>query len=106
MSQRGLTDAEVLEQVRRLVGEGRIRWTRHIEERMAERHIAKDEVKECLQIGLFEERPTVPNRTGEIEYVFRMRAKVDGEQLRVAASLIPEKRVVAITVFDPETQRR
>lgn len=101
----GLTNAEVLEQVRRLVREGRIRWTRHIEEQLAERRLAKDQVKECLLTGYFEEEPTIPNRPGDIEYSFRMRAKVDGEQMAVAASLIPETRVVAITVFDPERLR-
>src|SRR5438309_32487 len=100
MPHTGLTDAEVLEQVRRLVSQGRIRWTVHIEQQMAKRGIAKDQVKQCLMTGYFEERPAVPNRPGEIEYAFRMAAKVDGEQVRVAASLIPNKRVVAITVFD------
>ena len=101
----GLTSAEVLKQVRRPVGEGRIRWTRHIEEMLAERHLEKDQVKECLRTGYFEEEPTIPNRPGDIEYVFRMRAKVDGNQISVIASLYPESRVVAITIFDPEKQR-
>lgn len=100
----GLTNAEVMEQVRRLVSQGRVSWTRHILERMAERGLSKEQVKECLRIGYFEEEPTVPNRGGEIEYKFLMRAKVEGEQIRVAASLIPATRVVAISVFDPTTQ--
>lgn len=88
-----------------MVGQGRITWTRHIEESLAKRGLAKDQVKECLRIGNFEESPVIPNRSGDIEYKFLMRAKIDGEQIRVAASLIPETRVVAITVFDPEKQR-
>jgi hypothetical protein len=99
-----LTDAQVLEQVRHLVKQGRIRWTAHIEERLAQRKFEKGQVKECLLRGYFEEPPTIPNRGGDIEYVFRMAAMVDGEQIRVAASLIPFRRVVAITVFDPDTQ--
>ena len=95
-----LTDAEVLEQVRRLVGNGRIRWTKHVQERMEQRGISKDDVKQCLRTGFFDERPTVPNRPGEIEYSFRMAANVEGRHLRVAASLLPETRVIAITVFD------
>jgi hypothetical protein len=104
MPPRGLTNAEVLEQVRRLVKEGRIRWTHHIQLQLEARGLAKDQVKECLSIGYFEEEPTVPNRFGDIEYSFRMKAKVDGLQMRVAASLVPETRVVAITVFDAEKQ--
>lgn len=105
MPEGGLTDAEVLREVRALVSQGRISWTHHIEEQMAARGISKDQVKECLRTGNFEERPTVPNRPGEVEYAFRMRAKVEGEQIRVAASLVPNRRVVAITVFDPDAQR-
>lgn len=100
-----LTDAEVLEQVRRLVGQGRIKWTPHIEEKLKERGLAKDQAKECLRIGYFEETPFIPNRPGDIEYKFQVRARVDGEEIRVVASLIPESHVVAITVFDPEAQR-
>jgi hypothetical protein len=101
MPYKGLTKAGVREQVRRLVSEGRIRWTLHIEQQMEVRHIAKDEVKECLLLGDFEEEPTIPNRPGDIEYVFRMRANVEGRPLAVAASLIPDRRVVTITVFEP-----
>ena len=103
MAQRGLTNAEVLEQVRRLVGQGRITWTRHFEGMLAKRGLAKDQVRDCLRIGYFEEEPTNPNRAGDIEYKFQMRATVDGEQISVVASLIPETRVVAITAFDPES---
>ena len=102
MAQPGLTNAEVLEQVRRLVGQRRVTWTRHLEEMLAERGLAKDQVIDCLRIGYFEEDPVIPNRAGDIEYKFRMRATVDGEQISVVASLIPQTRVVAITVFDPE----
>jgi hypothetical protein len=104
MSQ-SLTDAQVLEQVRRLVGKDRVRWTRHIQEQMEKRGLSKDQVKQCLRGGFFEEAPTVPNRPGEIEYAFRMAAVIDGQQIRVAASLLPDSHVVAITVFDADRNR-
>ena len=105
MGQTHLTNAEVLEQVQRLVGQGRVTWTRHFEEKLAERGLAKDQAKECLCKGYFKEEPTIPNRAGDIEYKFTMQAKVDGDQIRVVASLKPETRVVAVTLFDPEKLR-
>ena len=105
MPPHGLTNAQVREQVRELVAQGYIRWTKHILEQLEERGLAKDQVKQCLMTGFFEEHPTIPNRRGGIEYSFRMSATVDGDPIRVAASLIPDERVVAITVFDPEAQR-
>lgn len=95
-----LSDAEVLLQVRALAKAGRLRWTEHAQKRMAERGISKDEVKACLTCGHFGEPPTIPNRFGDIEFKFRMDATVDGERVAVAASLVPETRVVVITVID------
>ena len=96
-----LTDDQVRTEVKSLVHAGKVAWTRHSEEKMAERGIDKGQVKECLENGSFTERPTVPNRFGSIEYKFRMESIVDGETLAVAASLIPDSKVVVITVFAP-----
>ena len=98
---KGLTDGEVLRGVRDLVSKGKIKWTYHVEVQMADRRLDRGQVKECLLKGNFVERPVKPNRPGPIEYAFRMRANVDGEQIDVAASLQPETHVVVITVFDP-----
>ena len=99
MPYQGLSDGEITEQVRRLVSQGRIQWLPHALSQMADRGIAKDQVKECLQVGYYEEPPTVPNRGGAIEYKFRMAAKVDGDQLQVVASLVPDSKVIVITAF-------
>ncbi|MBK6999128.1 MAG: DUF4258 domain-containing protein [Rhodoferax sp.] len=99
MSNKPLSDAQVATEVRHLVSANRIGWTRHAEERMALRGIDKGQVKECLKKGVFTESPTIPNRSGDIEYTFRIEAIVDHETLIVAASLIPAKKVVVITVF-------
>jgi hypothetical protein len=99
----GLNDGEVLHQVRTLVRQGRVHWTLHIDGQMVARGYDRGMIKECLLTGHFVERPTVPNRSGPIQYEFRMRAIVDGDQMDVVASLIPEKRVVAITVMDPNS---
>lgn len=99
MSSAPLSDQDVLTQVRDLVGQGRVSWTWHALERMAERCIDKSDVKECLSNGIFAERPHVPNRGGDVEYAFRMQAVVDGEGLAVVASLVPSTRVVVISTF-------
>ena len=99
MSTSGLTDDEVLRDVRLLVGRPSVAWSRHAEQRMAERGISKVEVKRCLQLGHFDERPTLSNRPGPIEYSFRMVFRVDGETIAVAGSLVPSTRVVVITAF-------
>jgi len=96
-----LTDGEVTNGVRELVHRGKIRWTDHSEERLAEYGYDKSQVKECLLKGVYEERPIIDNRAGPIAYVFRICAQVDGELLRVVAKLIPEDRVVVITVIEP-----
>jgi hypothetical protein len=98
----GLTDGEVLGQVRDLVRNGCLKWTLHSEERMAERGYDHEQVKECLLKGNFTERPVIPNRPGPIEYSFRMSAVVDGSSMHVGASLVPETRVVVITVMDSQ----
>lgn len=87
--------------VRDCVRANQIRWRRHAETRSGQRGIDKSMARECLLIGYFSERPVVPNRGGEIEYKFTMRAKVDGEQVEIAASLVPDSHVVVITVIDP-----
>lgn len=100
MSRPTLSDQEVERQVRQLARQGRNRWTTHAEEKMAQRGISKDQVKQCLTAGYFEERPTISNRPGDIEYKFRMAAIVDGEPIRVVASLNPSSAVVVITLFE------
>lgn len=94
-----LSDAQVATEVKHLASANRIGWTRHAEEKMAIRGIDKGQVKECLRKGVFTERPTIPNRSGDVEYAFRIEAIVDSETIIVAASLIPTKKVVVITVF-------
>lgn len=100
-----LSDAEVLKKVRELVGDNRIAWRLHAEEKMASRGIDKGQVKKCLLSGRFDERPTIPNRRGDIQYEFRMFANVDGESINVVASLVPDKNVVVITLFDPNNRK-
>jgi len=94
-------DTEVLAEVKMHVVAGRIRWRHHALEQMADRGFEKSQVTECLKRGHFTERPTVPNRGGEIEFSFRMEARVDGELIAVAGSLVPERFVKVITVFEP-----
>jgi hypothetical protein len=100
MSFKPLTDQEILDGVRDLVARGKIGWTDHVEDQMTARGYHRGQIKACLARGGFTERPTIPNRSGPIQYAFRVEASVDGERIAVAASLIPEKRVVVITVFD------
>lgn len=100
MPQESLTDNQVLEEVRVLVRQSKIRWTYHAEQRMAQRGYDRGQIRQCLLSGYFIEEPFIPNRSGEVEYKFTFRANVDGETLDVAASLIPEKSVVVITLFD------
>lgn len=95
-----LGDSIVLEQVRVLATQRKIAWTRHAEERMVERGIDRGMVRECLMGGAFTENPFIPNRSGEVEYKFTMSSMVDGEQIVVAASLCPERKVVVITLFE------
>lgn len=101
MPQEQLTDHQVLTEIRVLVQQSKIGWTKHAEERMAERGFEKGQIKKCLSSGTFIERPVLPNRSGELEYKFTLSGNVDGEIINVAACLIPEKKVVVITVFDP-----
>jgi len=97
-----LTDDEVLRRVRLLVGGGgRIIWTHHAEERLAQRGYGKSQVKECLLKGTFMETPHQPNRFGTIEYKFRMHATISGEPIEVVASLNPNSNsVIIISAFD------
>lgn len=100
MVQECLTDSQVLNEMRALVCRGKIKWTVHAEERMAERGYDRGQVKQCLLSGHFIERPVIPNRAGDIQYKFTMQANVDSEAIHVVASLEPEKNVVVITVID------
>lgn len=102
MSQKTLSDAEVLKRVKELVGENKVIWRPHAEEKMVKRGIDKSQVKKCLLSGRFDELPTNPNCLGAIQYEFRMFANVDGESINVVASLVPDTNyVVVITLFDP-----
>lgn len=94
-----LSDDQVASEVKKLTSANRVAWTRHAEERMASRGFDKGQVKECLRNGTFTEQPTNPNQPGEIQYAFRIEAVVDGERIAVAASLIPSKKVIVITVI-------
>jgi len=96
-----LTDGEVLRGVRELSANGKIRWTDHSEDQMAARGFDRGQIRKCLQCGYFSEDPAIANRSGPTQYKFTMRAMVDGQEIAVAASLIPEARVVVITVFEP-----
>lgn len=103
MSPKTLSDAEVLKKVKQLVSANKIRWTTHAEKRMAERGIDKGQVKKCLLSGRFNEGPTISIRPGDIQYEFRMFANVDGESINTVASLFPDKNVLVITLFDPNS---
>lgn len=94
-----LNDTDVLNQVRDLVRKNKTIWTGHVKEKMAERKIDSGEIKECLLKGRFTEKPHLPNSFGQIEYKFQMGACIDGEELLVVASLIPEDAVVLITAY-------
>ena len=99
MPNKQLSDRQVAEEVRALVKANRIQWSRHAEQRMAERGIDKGMVKECLKKGQFAERPTNPNRAGAPQYAFRMETSIDQVDLAVAAALVPSTKVVVITVI-------
>jgi hypothetical protein len=99
LSQATLTDNQVLAEVRRLVRIGKIRWKDHAEIRMAERGYERGQVKQCLLSGRFNEALTVPNNAGDLQYVFKISANIDGMPIDVVASLYPEARVVVITVI-------
>ena len=80
---------------------GKIGWTRHAEERMEQRGYDKSQVKECLMKGTIIESPTIPIGSKTIEYVFTIKSRVDFEDIRVVAKLIPARMTVVITVIDP-----
>ncbi|WP_445928442.1 DUF4258 domain-containing protein [Methyloversatilis sp. NSM2] len=96
-----LSDAAVLSEVRALVSKCHLRYTVHAEERMSERGYTRDDVRQCLQRGGFVESPSVPNRPGAIQYVFRIHALIEGREIDVVAALNPADAVVVITVIDP-----
>ena len=88
-------------QSRELLRQGKVRWTRHVETRMAERGFQKDEVRDCILSGRFVEPPFVPNKSGEFQYEFKVGALIEGRDIEVVVSLVPERRVIVITVIDP-----
>lgn len=94
-----LTDSQVLGAMRALVRKGSIRWTDHAEQRMVERGYDRSQIKQCLLSGYFVEQPFIPNRSGDVEFKFTFRGHVDGEVLDVVAVLMPETRVLVITVI-------
>lgn len=96
-----LSDNDVLAGVRALVAKGKIVWTNHVEDQMADRGFDRTQIKSCLSNGNFAELPTIANKPGPTQYVFRMQSIIDGQSIAVAASLIPDAKVVVITVFEP-----
>lgn len=96
-----LSDAAVLSGVRDLVGQGRLRYSIHAEDRMSERGYTRQDVRQCLRSGCFVQRPFVPNKPGSIQYEFRVHAVVEGREIDVVAALNPAEAVVVITVIDP-----
>ena len=96
-----LTDSEVLTAVQTFARQSKIGWSTHAQERMAERGFDRGQIKQCLSLGYFIERPHIPNRGGELEYKFTLEGNVDGECINVVASLIPEKKILVITVIAP-----
>lgn len=84
--------------VRKLVGEGKIAWTKHAKERMKERGITIQQILNCLSKGRIIEGPfqTLREGGGEEVTIEKMTA---GEQLRVAACLKPNETVLVITAF-------
>nr|WP_200384217.1 DUF4258 domain-containing protein [Rhodocyclus tenuis] len=97
-----LSETDILRGVRALVGRGRVRFTVHAEERMAERGFDQGQVKECLCKGFFVEPPVIPNRAGPIEYKFNIQAQVDSQTMQVVATLRPEQNIIVITVIDAD----
>lgn len=100
MSQESLNDHQVLEQVRALVRQGKVGWKYHALKRLAQRGFERGQIKQCLIAGYFLEKPHIPNRGGELEYTFAVGGTVDGEDIKVVASLRPEEKVLVITVID------
>lgn len=94
-----LTDAEVADGVRAVVLARGVHWSRHANERMAERGIDRGMVYECLSKGNFSERPFQPNVSGDFQYKFTMQSIIDGELVTVAASYIPTTKLVIITAY-------
>jgi len=95
-----LTEAQVADGVKRLAATNKLGWSRHVEDRMAQRGIDKGMVRDCLKNGFFSERPYIANKPGAIQYKFTMTCVVDGERLVTAASYYPESKIVVITVFE------
>ena len=104
MPNEGLTNNQVLEGMRALVRQGKISWKKHAEKRMAERGYERGQVKQCLLSGHFVEPPVIPNKGGEIQYEFKIHANVDGMAIDVVASLVPETKVVVISVINPNSR--
>lgn len=100
MTYKQLTDAEVLAEVKLLASAQKLAWTEHSEARAEQRGFDKSQIKECLMKGRFSERPTMTNKTGDVEYKFRIDATVDREKIAVVACLIPSKKILVITVID------
>ena len=99
MPQEQLNDNQVQVAMRDLVRKGSLRWTDHAEQRMVERGYDRSQIRQCLLSGYFFEQPYIPNRNGDIEYKFTVRGQVDGEVMDVVAVLMPETRVLVITVI-------
>lgn len=92
------SESEIRAQVKELVARGAVHWRHHAELAMAKRGWSRDQVKAGLVRGAFDERPHQPNRSGPVQYEFTVRALIDGEQIFIAASLIPADAVVVITI--------
>lgn len=99
MSYKPLTESEVLADVRRMAASNKLVWSAHAEDRLCERGLDREQIKACLLKGNFVNKPYVPNKPGEIQYEFKMKAKIDSEQISVVASLRPEKNLIIITVI-------
>jgi hypothetical protein len=99
MPSKTLNDIEVLKQLKRFVSSNKLIWSEHVQIRMAERGFDKEQVKQCLKSGYFIEKPTVSNSFGDVNYKFKITAKIDGVQMDVVASLYPDKNIVLITIF-------
>lgn len=101
MSFAELSDDQVLQGTRELVRLNKIRWKSHAEIRMAQRGFDRGQVRKCLLVGGYIERPIIPNKAGDIQYEFKIGATVDGMPIHVVASYYPDTKVVVITVIDP-----
>lgn len=105
VSSEELKKSEVLQQVKELVDEGKLRWAGHAEERLVERNITRQEVAQgLLNSRDFHEPPYTETRNGRTVYKFTILAQTDTIRIGVVASLDPQTKVVVVSTWDVKTK--